>query len=230
MVTIKPRLIYIALGLFLLISYNHTFATDTISLSLDVFACRTSSTGDCYYIKWQNHLADTSCDSVLMHYPLYIVKFYARPASGWSLSPSIHIGDNIVGETGSSTLGGTFFIFHKVYTDSLFRSFAGKTVLILPAYPQDPVQKGMFPDSIALSRIDSLVSCGVPLLPTYAEVFDSSTGINANKPSSPNQPSIVRAGVARKRLIEFNLRGQRTGHSEVSGAVILKGRKKITCQ
>src|SRR5271157_5623330 len=226
----KPRLISIALGLFLLVPHVHLFAADTISLSLDVFACQTSDPGDCAYIKWQNHLADTSCDSVLKHYPLYIVKFYARPASGWSLSPSIHIGDFTVGETGSSTLGGTFFIFYKVYTDSLFRSFAGKTVWILPAYPQDPVQKGIFPDSIALSRIDSLVGCGVRFLPTYSEVFDSSTGISSGKPSFRNRLSVTNTGAAQNRLMEFNLRGQRTGHSEVSGAVIYKGRRKINCQ
>lgn len=226
----KPRPISIALGLFLLIPHVHIFAADTISLSIDVFACQTSDLGDCSYIKWQNHLADTSCDSVLKHYPLYIVKFYARPASGYALSPSIHIGDFTVGETGSSTLGGTFFIFYKVYADSLFRSFAGKTVWILPAYPQDPVQKGIFPDSIALSRIDSLVGCGVQFLPTYSEVFDSSTGISGGKSLFPNQHSITHAGAAQNRLMEFNLRGQRTGHSEVSGAVISKGRVMMNWQ
>jgi Leucine rich repeat len=167
----KNHLRSIALVFLVIVSFFNANAIDTLAINVKVYACKPDS-GDCAFIVWQNHLSNISNDSIRATYPLYIIVLYnVQKPSGYALSPLILIGNEKPREWG----GGESYLFSKVYCDSVLQSFVGKTVMILPAYPQDPVQRGLFPDSATISSLKSTVKQGVSFLPSLRGLFATSS-------------------------------------------------------
>ena len=153
--------------LLVIVSFFNANAIDTLAINVKVYACRPDS-GDCRFIAWQNHCTNISYDSIRATYPLYVIVLYnVQKPSGYALSPLILIGNEKPQEWG----GVESYLFGKVYCDSVLQLYIGKTVMILPAYPQDPVQKGLFPDSAAIGSIKFAANQGVSSLPSLGELF-----------------------------------------------------------